>query len=305
MDFSATNISICVATFRRPSLLENALASLGRLVIPEGTRVQIVVVDNDRDESARTVVDSFTRHAAYPVTYDVEPTQNIALARNRCLRHAAGEYVAFIDDDEVADPMWLVSLLAAARTFGAHAVLGPVLPILENNAPAWIRIGGFFERQRFETGTRRQHGGTGNALVKRDVLEKEGLQFDPKYGLTGGSDTLLFWQLVKSGALIVWCDEAVVSEAVPAERATVRWLLRRAYRGGQTYARIFVLCLPLHKRIASALKRIVLLSFAVLGLPICACLGKTWVVRCLQKVCSNAGQLSCGVAAIFEEYRTT
>ena len=42
---------------------------------------------------------------------------------------------------------------------------------------------------------------------------------------------------MRRGARIVWCDEAVVHEPVEASRLSLRWLLLRALRGGQDFAR--------------------------------------------------------------------
>jgi glycosyltransferase involved in cell wall biosynthesis len=35
------------------------------------------------------------------VVYRVEPRQNIALVRNAAVKHAAGDFVAFFDDDQL------------------------------------------------------------------------------------------------------------------------------------------------------------------------------------------------------------
>ena len=51
------------------------------------------------------------------MTYAVEPERNIALARNRALSLARGEKLAFIDDDEMASPFWLSTLLAAEKRY--------------------------------------------------------------------------------------------------------------------------------------------------------------------------------------------
>ena len=69
----------------------------------------VVVADNDRLESSAALVSALRR----PVrrcrsTYCVEPRQNIALARNKAIEHATGDFVAFIDDDEFPTRRWLL-----------------------------------------------------------------------------------------------------------------------------------------------------------------------------------------------------
>jgi hypothetical protein len=39
---------------------------------------------------------------------------------------------------------------------------------------------------------------------------------------------------------MVWCDEALSYEHIPASRGNARWLLRRAYRGGVTFSLCWV-----------------------------------------------------------------
>jgi succinoglycan biosynthesis protein ExoM len=52
-------------------------------------------------------------------------------------------------------------------------------------------------------------------------------------GLTGSEDTLFFTRLHRNGRRIVWCKEALVTERIPPERLTPRFMLRRKFRDGQ------------------------------------------------------------------------
>ena len=46
-----------------------------------------------------------------------------------------------------------------------------------------------------------------------------GVEFDPIFGLSGGSDTLFTRQLVAAGGELIWCDSAPVVEWIPAKQA--------------------------------------------------------------------------------------
>ena len=74
-------------------------------------------------------------------------------------------------------------------------------------------------------------------LLHRAALEEPPLRFRDSYGLSGGSDSVLFLELARRGASMVWSDEAVVHERVPAGRITLRWVLRRSFRLGNTHTR--------------------------------------------------------------------
>ncbi|MDO8704262.1 MAG: glycosyltransferase family 2 protein [Sulfuricaulis sp.] len=231
------NISLCIATYRRPERLS---ALLDDLVKQQLLPNEVVVVDNDAAGSARAVVERRRAlGAAFPIHYDIQPVKNISLTRNRTVEIASGDWIAFIDDDERAPASWLEQLAATATGCAADGVLGPVAPIVPIDAPPWIRRGSFYDWARMKTGAVIPLNKLrfGNVLLRGDRLRATPTPFDPNYGLTGGEDGDLLGRLVQQGARIVWCDEAIVHEPVEAARLSLRWLLLRALRGGQDFAR--------------------------------------------------------------------
>jgi len=231
------NISLCIATYRRPERLAVLLDDLvGQQRLPD----EVVVVDNDAAGSARAVVDGRRdRGAAFPIHYAIQPVKNISLTRNRTVELASGDWIAFIDDDERAPAAWLGLLAETVVRCAADGALGPVEPIVPRDAPAWIRRGAFYEWARMKTGTVIPFNKLrfGNVLLRGALLRDTPAPFDPGYGLTGGEDGDLLGRLVQRGARVVWCDEAIVHEPVEAARLSLRWLLLRALRGGQDFAR--------------------------------------------------------------------
>ena len=231
------NISLCIATYRRA---ERLAALLADLVDQRRFPSEVVVVDNDAAGSARAVVERRRELGApFPIHYAIQPEKNIALTRNRTVELATGDWIAFIDDDERAPAAWLKQLAETVNRHAADGALGPVEPIVPADAPAWIRRGSFYEWARMQTGTVIPLNKLrfGNVLLRGALLRDGPAPFDPDYGLTGGEDGDLLGRLVQQGARIVWCDEAVVHEPVEASRLSLRWLLLRALRGGQDFAR--------------------------------------------------------------------
>ena len=231
------NISLCIATYRRSERLG---ALLDDIVSQQHLPDEVIVVDNDPAGSAHAVVERRrTLGAPFPITYDIQPEKNISLTRNRTVELAGGEWLAFIDDDERAPAAWLRQLMDTVVRFEADGVLGPVEPVVPPDAPAWIRRGRFYHWARMKTGTLIPANKLrfGNVLLKGALLRDTAAPFDPSYGLTGGEDGDLLGRLVQRGAGIVWCEEAVVLEPVEPARLSLRWLLLRALRGGQDFAR--------------------------------------------------------------------
>ena len=242
-------LTVAVPTFHRPASVPvtvRAVLSRVREVLaqePEGTRVRLLVVDND---VAGSGVRALTAAGLGPAQVDgvdvrvvVEPAPGLAAVRNRVLDECREEdLLVFVDDDEVPAPGWLAALVRTWRGTGAAAVAGHVVPRYAEPPGEWIEAGGFFRRRSFPTGTCRPAAGGGNLLLDLRVLRRLGLRFDEDFGATGGEDTLLTRTLVAAGGSVVWCAEAVCEDVVPPERLSRSWVLQRARSHATTSVRV-------------------------------------------------------------------
>ena len=301
-DTGPVSITVAVCTFQRPALLARALASLDVLTIPPGAAVDIVVVDNDPAGSAGSLVRGMT--LAHRLRYLHEPEPGIAAARNSALRAASSsDYVAFIDDDEVAEPGWLAALLATATAYDADVVAGPTNSAFAKTPPAWIQAGGFFARAVARTGSPVPYGACGNLLLRTSALQRLDHHFDNRFGLTGGEDSEFTARLLNRGARLVWCQEAITTEDVPAERITARWVLRRSYRMGNTLGRLQMSAgvrLARPRIVGGGFARLLAgtASMALSPLP----RREHWAVG-LRLACRGAGMVAAGTGVSIVEYR--
>lgn len=228
-------VVIAMLTYRRPDDLAQAIPSILEQTAGVRPAATLMVVDNDPAASARDAVRAF---AADGVQYVHEPRPGIAAARNRALTEAPGNaLLIFIDDDERPQPGWLQNLVAGFQRSGAAAVVGPVVSEYEQEPEEWIRAGRFFDRRRLPSGTRVDVAATNNLLLDLTQVHALGLTFDEKFGESGGSDTLFTRRLHAAGREMIWCDEAVVTDVVPVGRLTRDWVLRRAFRSGNSWIR--------------------------------------------------------------------
>lgn len=229
-------VVVAIATYRRPAMLAGLLPLVTDELASLGPGHRLVVVDNDPDESARSLVEDWAERG---VEYAPEPRPGIAAARNRALTVADGAAaVVFVDDDEEPHRGWLRTLVDAWRQWGCAAVAGPVLSRFDSPVTDWVRECPQFRHRELPTGTVLPAAATGNLLLDLGVLHRLDLRFDDSYGLTGGSDSMLTRALARRGGEIRWCDEARVVETVPAERATRGWVLRRHVRTGNDWSRV-------------------------------------------------------------------
>jgi glycosyltransferase involved in cell wall biosynthesis len=296
----SSHITVCICTYKRLRLLRCLLDELRIQDTKNEFTYSIVVIDNDQLESAKPAVLEFTKTSSITIKYCVEPRQNIALARNKAIENASGDYVVFIDDDELPIPEWLLTLFRACQVYNVDGVLGPVKPRYEEQPPKWIIRGKFHERTTYPTGfiINWRKGRTGNTLLKRHLFVAGEQPFRPEF-LTG-EDQDFFRRMIEKGHRFVWCNEAIAYEIVPAARCQRSFMLKRALLRGRisllhsTSARIEIL------------KSAIALPMYAFALPFLLLLGQHQFMRYLVKVCDHGGRLLAwvGINPIKEQYVT-
>lgn len=260
------HISVCICTYRRPGSLKRLLRELDQQDTGGLFTYSIVVADNDHLRSAEAVVSDFAAASIIPIKYSVEPQQNIALARNKAIENANGDFVAFIDDDEFPTKSWLLTLFKACNEFDVDGVLGPVKPHFAEQPPKWVVKGRYYERPTYPTGfvIDWRKGRSGNVLLKTKLFAAGAQPFRPEF-LTG-EDQDFFRRMIDKGHVFIWCDEAVAYEVVPPIRWKRTFMLKRALlRGAASLAHPTFGALEVSKSVIAVPAYIAALPFALVG----------------------------------------
>lgn len=232
--------TVCVCTMRRPESLRRLLGSLSAQVSEADSPLppfEVVVVDNDADGSAAGIVEEFSTDLS--LRYAIEPQRGLATARNACVRRARGEFLAFVDDDEIVVPTWLSALHRSISESAADAVFGTVAIEFDGPVRESVRLCRFFQDRVAIAGAvvPWYFTKTGNAYVRRSSLPCQEEPFRARFDRTGGEDIDLFQRMAAAGALFVAADAAArATEHRAGERATVSWALRRSLRNGGNLA---------------------------------------------------------------------
>lgn len=294
-------IDVCICTFRRPHVTET-IASVIAAQRPENAELRLVIVDNDADPSAQERVEHAAAQIKIPLVYVHAPGANISIARNAALETAReADWVVFLDDDEVVEPDWLIALVARQAETEADAVFGHARALYGANAPDWMVKGDFHSQYAQPRGDTVETGHTCNVLMRlRDTpWSKE--RFDLALGRSGGEDTEFFFRLRRQGAQYAIADDSIALEAVPSDRANLRWLLRRRFRIGQSYATVSEgIVARVLLFVSAAAKSLYCFFRALLALPN-ASARAFWLIRGTMHIGVCAGCLRLKQATLYGE----
>jgi glycosyltransferase involved in cell wall biosynthesis len=237
-------VTIAICTKDRPGGVKRLLSSLQtqHSELPFGSAgLDILVVDNaPSDEFTRQLADSIPG-----IRYVREGLPGLNFARNRAVREARGEILAFLDDDVIVDRHWARGLASAyADNPDAAAFTGQVLPMeLETEAQiVFERRGGFrrgFDRVRFGPalpGNALYPGGAGifgagaNMAFRTETLRDLGgfdEALDTGAAVPGGGDLDIFYRIIRAGYPLVYEPGFLVFHQ---HRREMKALLRQYHR---------------------------------------------------------------------------
>ncbi len=231
------SIIICTHQTRRYSDFVEAINSLLTQSY-ENTEI-IVVVDGNEELYAK-----ISKNENKNIDKIIFNDRNLGLSesRNKGIKEAKGDIIAFFDDDAVADENWLKELVKMYEEKEAIAAGGKLLPKWVTKKPKFLPeeyywlVGathkGFPEKV---TEVRNTFGS--NLSFKADVLRELG-GFRSEMGVKGkgllqGEETELCERMRnKFGKGVIYNPAAIVYHKVFPERLKVRFLLKRAFWQG-------------------------------------------------------------------------
>jgi glycosyltransferase involved in cell wall biosynthesis len=239
-------VSILVCTHNRSACLQQALASLVRQKTSLG-KFEIIVVDNASSDDTREVVMRFCEHHAQ-VRYLYEPRLGVAIARNTGARASSARYIAYFDDDLIAEEDCLHHLLSPFQELAQAplAVMGKVELLWHRGRPAWFPENHESLLSRFDLGSDSRWMGPEDYLITMNVaFEREtfvktgGIREDlSRRGrmLICSGDNDIFNRYMKLKLPIFYQPKALVHHLVLAPRQTRAWLFKRAFGEGASMA---------------------------------------------------------------------
>jgi glycosyltransferase involved in cell wall biosynthesis len=262
--------SVVVCTRDRP---EGLRAALGSLLAQTHDNFEILVVDNAPATSA--TADVVAELADPRLRYVREDRPGLSVARNRALHEIDSPLVAWLDDDETADPDWLSELAAAfERHPEVAAVSGFVFPAeLETTAQIYYESYGGHSKGRLVTPVVFDPAdpasadplfpvppfGVGANMAFRTAALRRLGGFDEALGAgtrtQGGEDTLIFSQLLLSGEHCMYQPSAVTRHT---HRRDMPGFAKQMYGYGTGLSAFYVALLAHDWRLVFRLPRLLL-----------------------------------------------
>jgi GT2 family glycosyltransferase len=207
--------TVAVCTRDRPEDLQRTLESLMRL--PDDGQEFLVIDNCPATDATRELVKNYPK-----MRYVREDLPGSSAARNRALREAKHEFVAFTDDDAAPDPNWLRSLLGNFSDRRVVCVTGLIMPLeLETEAQEWFERysphGRGFERRIFDGAHCNPLivypvGVSASMVLRKSAIESIGL-FDEALGVGTpakcGEDHELYARILTAGYRIVYEPRAL------------------------------------------------------------------------------------------------
>ena len=142
--------------------------------------------------------------ASIEVIDDSETDYGPGVSRNIGWKRGSGRYVAFIDDDCLAEQDWIESLQKVFTENEIGGIEGGITTTDENGEKIDFNPPNRFRWNRFKTA---------NLAVRRDVLEEIG-GFDERYHMHR-EDTDLAWRVIDAGFKMAWVPQCRVHHPEP------------------------------------------------------------------------------------------
>jgi glycosyltransferase involved in cell wall biosynthesis len=202
-------VSVCLTHFNRPYYLKQALKSLKELTYPN---YEVILVDDGSNKLEALqylkILQPYFEKRGWKIIR--QSNRYLGAARNTAARHAKGEYLLFMDDDNYAKPHELDVFVMVAQKTQAD-ILTCVMDLFTGTESPdsyrhqrilWIPLGA-----SANVGAFKNCFGDANALIRKDVFWKLG-GFSEDYGV-GHEDWELFAKAVLHGYHLEVIPEAL------------------------------------------------------------------------------------------------
>lgn len=215
-DPAVPEVTVVIPTRDRSTLVTTH--ALPSALAQEGVAFEVIVVDDGSSDGTAAAVASLADPRVRLLRH--EAARGVSAARNTGIASARGEWLAFLDDDDLWSPGKLERQLAAARSEGASWTYARAIVVGANAEPLYSHPlpDGATIAEALESGNV-VPGGPSNVVARTDLVREVG-GFDETLGQ--GEDWDVWLRLARAGRPAV-CDEVLVATLTHGERSIFRY----------------------------------------------------------------------------------
>lgn len=130
-------ISIIIPVYNIQDYLGYCVDSISQHVSPE---IEVILVDDGSTDESGNICDLYAQNSHIQVIH--QKNQGVSIARNNGLKKAKGEYVYFVDGDDILAPNALKIVLNKIAVSGADVISGTYVKFFDpNKIPSGNRVG--------------------------------------------------------------------------------------------------------------------------------------------------------------------
>ena len=228
---TADAVSVIIPVWNGAATLSALLESLERQTY-DGP-CEVVAADNGSSDGSRSLLSGWSRRIAGLRVVDASGRRGTCHARNAGARAARGWLLAFIDQDEEADPGWLRALVEAS---GSAPLLAGRYDVRRLNGPLALywNIGRDPEDRPPQRLGFLPHAPGGSLAIEAEVLRRVG-GWDERFR-GGGEDVDLSWRVQLAGYPLRFVPGAIVHHR---QRDRLPSLARQKFFYGMTRVRLY------------------------------------------------------------------
>ena len=233
-------ISVAVCTYNRADVLQKCLESLANQTADK-EQFEVLIIDNNSTDNTKEITAEFCeKHENF--RYIFEEKQGLSQARNRAIDEAKGTYLAYIDDDAIADKKWIESIINCFSQTNADVVGGPVKSFIDaEKIPRFYdaKTHDFYcgdERKRLQP-PKFSFGFSGcNTCFKKPLFDEFGIYLTD-LGMIGnkqrmGEDSEMGYRLLKANKIFYYEPGMKIDHHIRMKNITFTGLLKRSYDTG-------------------------------------------------------------------------
>lgn len=212
----SASVSIVIPVYNVGNWLDSTLQSIRRQSFRQW---ELILIDDGSTDQSRDIAE---RHAAADRRIQIvaQENQGVSLARNRGLAMAQGEFVIFMDGDDLWQPDCLQSLIDKQRQCGAALVYGGQehqrqdgsCELLTPQYPTGHILAAAIERDMVHIGA---------SLIRREFLLKRQIQFTPF--AARAQDVEFVWKILAVAAVEAVPQIVLIRRYRPGSATNMHW----------------------------------------------------------------------------------